>query len=303
MKIQLTKQQLYREIKSYIIITLCLCIYAFGLVAFIIKPEIVGGGVNGLCTLLYYATGKVIPVGASALVINIILLLIGFRILGNKFGIKTIFAIFVLSFFIEMWQGVLEAHPPFLGDNKFFSALVGGILSGFAVGTAFNYGGSTGGTDIIALIITKYKNISPGRIILYCDILIISSSFFVFHYSLGNTTAESVSIVLYGFVVMAVVSYTVDMIVFGAKQSVQLLVLSTKHEELAEMISKEIKHGVTFLHGKGYYTKEEREVLLLIVKKYELQDLLRRVKDIDPTAFISISDASGVYGRGFDNIK
>jgi uncharacterized membrane-anchored protein YitT (DUF2179 family) len=301
MKLGLTKLQIHREIKSYIMITLCLCAYAFALVGFIINAEIVGGGVNGICTLLYYASNKMIPVSISSLIVNGILLLIGFRILGNKFGIKTIYAIFMLSFFIGMWQGLL--HRPFLGDDLFLSAVIGGIISGIAIGTAFNYGGSTGGTDILALIITKYRNTSPGRIILYCDIVIISSSYLVFHYFLGQTTLESVRIVLYGFVVMAVVSYTVDMIVFGAKQSVQLLVLSQRYEDVAEMVSKEIKHGVTFLHGKGYYSKEEYEVLLIVVRKYEMQNVLRRIRDIDSKAFISICDASGVYGKGFDNIK
>ncbi|MDR1975098.1 MAG: YitT family protein [Bacteroidales bacterium] len=294
-------KQLSREIKSYIIITLCLCGYAFGLVGFIINAEIVGGGVNGVGTLLYYASGKVIPVGISTLIINGVLLLIGFKILGNKFGIKTIYAIFMLSFFIEMWQGIIT--DPFLGEDLFLSAVIGGIIAGVAVGTSFNYGGSTGGTDILALIVTKYRNISPGRIILYCDVVIISSSFLVFYYFLGQTAIQSIRIVLYGFVVMAVVAYTVDMVVFGAKQSVQLLVLSQKHEEVAEMISKEIKHGVTFLHGKGYYSKEEREVLLVVVRKYEMQSVLRRIRDIDAAAFISITDASGVYGKGFENIK
>ncbi|MDR0619867.1 MAG: YitT family protein [Bacteroidales bacterium] len=301
MKPLLTKQQLYREIKSYTIITLCLCAYAFALVGFIINAEIVGGGVNGLCTLLYYASGKTIQVGISSFIINAILLAIGFKILGNRFGVKTIYAIFMLSFFIGIWQNFL--HEPFLGDDLFFSAITGGIVSGVAIGTAFNYGGSTGGTDILALIIIKYRNISPGRIILYCDVVIISSSYIVFHYFLGQTTMDSIRIVLYGFVVMAVVSYTVDMVVFGAKQSVQLLILSQKHEEVAEMVSKEIRHGVTFLHGKGYYSKEDREVLLIVVRKYEMQNVLRRIRYIDPNAFISISDASGVYGKGFDNIK
>jgi uncharacterized membrane-anchored protein YitT (DUF2179 family) len=301
MKPLLTKQQLYREINSYIIITVCLCAYAFALVGFIINAEIVGGGVNGLCTLLYYASGKTIPVGISSFMVNAILLAIGFKILGNKFGVKTIYAIFMLSFFIGIWQNFLD--EPFLGDDLFFSAIIGGIVSGVAIGTAFNYGGSTGGTDILALIITKYRNISPGRIILYCDVVIISSSYLVFHYFLGQTVMDSIRIVLYGFVVMAIVSYTVDMVVFGAKQSVQLLILSQKHEEVAEMISKEIKHGVTFLHGKGYYSKEDREVLLVVVRKYEMQNVLRRIRLIDSNAFISISDASGVYGKGFDNIK
>lgn len=292
---------LRREIKSYIIITFCLALYAFGLVTFIINSEIVSGGVNGISTLIFYATAKTIPVAVSAFVINMVLLLIGFKILGKAFGFKTIYAIVMLSVFVAMWTGIITT--PILADDKFLSAVIGGALIGISIGTAFNYGGSTGGTDIVALIVSKYRNVSPGRVILICDIFIISSSFIVFHYFNGHPAADSVRVVLYGFVVMAVTSYTIDLIVLGSQQSVQILVNSARHQQIAEMITAEKHRGVTLLHAEGYYTKNETSVLLVVVRKYELQSILRRIKDIDPNAFMSITNATGVFGKGFEHIK
>ncbi|MDE6307490.1 MAG: YitT family protein [Bacteroidales bacterium] len=297
----LDKKQIKREVKSYIVITLCLCIYAFALVMFIINSNIVSGGVNGIATLLYYASGHRIPVGISAFVINAVLLVIGFKILGNAFGFKTIWAIFFLSFFVTIWQGLLK--QPVLDQDPFLSAVIGGALIGLAVGTAFNYGGSTGGTDIVALIITKFHNVSPGRVILYCDLCIISSSFIVFYYFLGKTPEESLRVVLYGFVVMTVTSYTIDLIVLGAQSSVQMLISSRKHEEIAKMISTEMHRGVTLLDAKGFYSKEQSNVVFAVVRKYEMQNVLRRIRDIDPDAFTSVTQATGVYGKGFQALK
>lgn len=292
---------LRREIKSYIMITLCLCLYALALVAFIINSEIVSGGVNGISTLIFYATGKTIPVAASALVINVVLLLIGIKILGKGFGLKTIWAIVGLSMFVAMWTGII--HQPILADDKFLSAVLGGALIGLSIGTAFNYGGSTGGTDIVALIVSKYHNVGPGRVILWCDIFIISSSFFVFHFFKGQPVVDSIRVVLYGFVTMGVTSYTIDLLVLGSRSSVQLLINSSQYEAIADMIANEKHRGVTLLNAEGYYSKKETRVLLAVVRKYELQPLMKRVKDIDPNAFMSVTNALGVFGKGFENIK
>ena len=295
-------KQLRREIKSYIIITLCLAMYAFGVVAFIINSEIVSGGVNGIATLIYYATGNTIPVAVSAFVINMVLLLIGFKILGTGFGFKTIYACVMLSVFVGMWTGII-GDLSILGDEKLLSAVIGGALIGLSIGISFNYGGSTGGTDIVALIVSKFYNISPGRVILLCDIFIISSSFLVFYYFRGNPLEESIRVVLFGYVVMAVTSYTIDLIVLGSRASVQVLINSAKYQEIADMVVNEKKRGVTLLHAEGYYSKQESQVLLIVVRKYELQSTLRRIKDIDPDAFMSITNATGVYGKGFEHIK
>lgn len=293
---------LRREVKSYVMITLCLGVYALALVAFIINSEIVSGGVNGISTLIFYATGKHIPVAASAFVINVVLLLIGIRILGKGFGFKTIWAILGLSVFITLWTNLIR--EPILADDKFLSAVLGGALIGVSVGTAFNYGGSTGGTDIIALIVSKFHNVGPGRVILWCDIFIISSSFIVFHFFNGHSVVDSIRVVLYGFVTMGVTSYTIDLLVLGSRSSVQLLINSAAHyEAIAEMISHEKNRGVTLLNAEGYYSKKETRILLVVVRKYELQPLMKRIKDIDPNVFMSVTNALGVFGNGFENIK
>ena len=292
---------LRREIKSYIVITFCLCLYALALVAFIITSDIVSGGVNGISTLIFYATGKTVPVAVSAFVINAVLLLIGIKILGKGFGFKTIWAIVGLSMFISMWTGII--HEPILADDKFLSAVLGGALIGFSIGTAFNYGGSTGGTDIVALIVSKFRNVGPGRVILWCDIFIISSSFIVFHYFNGHPVVDSVRVVLYGFVTMGVTSYTIDLLVLGSRSSVQLLINSAQYEAIADMISSEKNRGVTLLNAEGYYSKKETRVLLVLVRKYELQPLMKRIKDIDANAFMSVTNALGVFGNGFEDIK
>lgn len=291
-----------REVKAYVIITLCLALYAFSLVGFIINAEIVGGGVNGVGTLIYYGTGKFIPVAYSVFVINALLLILGFKILGSGFGIKTVYAVTMMAVFLGLAQEWVT--EPFLGvDETFLSAVIGGVLTGVSVGTSFNYGGSTGGTDILALIVSKFRNISPGRVILYADVVIITSSFFVFYVFMNKTPIESFRIVVYGFVVMVVVSYTIDLIVLGAQQSIQLFIFSKKHEVIADMISSEIQRGVTVIDGKGWYSKENVEVIMVVVRKYEIQSLLRRIRDLDPDAFTSVTNASGVYGKGFDRVK
>ena len=231
-----------------------------------------------------------------------VLLLIGFKILGTGFGFKTIYACVMLSVFVGMWTGII-GDLSILGDEKLLSAVIGGALIGLSIGISFNYGGSTGGTDIVALIVSKFYNISPGRVILLCDIFIISSSFLVFYYFRGNPLEESIRVVLFGYVVMAVTSYTIDLIVLGSRASVQVLINSAKYQEIADMVVNEKKRGVTLLHAEGYYSKHESQVLLIVVRKYELQSTLRRIRDIDPNAFMSITNATGVYGKGFDHIK
>lgn len=290
---------LRREIRDYILITFFLSTYTLGVVAFIVNSEIVGGGVAGIGTLIYYATG--IPVAVSTFIINGVLLVIGFKVLGKGFGVKTIYAVVVSSLFIGMWTAIIR--DPILKDDPFLSVVVAGLIVGFSIGMAFRYGGSTGGTDIIALIVAKYRNIGPGKVILFCDAIIISSSFFVFYFFKGATVIESIRVVIYGVMLTFVYSTVVDMVVVGGQASVQIFINSSKHKEIAEMITHEKNRGVTLLHGEKYYSQTETQVLWVVVRKYELQGILRRVRDIDPAAFMSITNTSGVYGKGFENVK
>jgi len=244
---------------------------------------------TGVSSLLFYAFH--FRVGLSYLIMNSLLILLGIKALGRSFGVKTIYATVVLSLFLSLLEGVVT-EP--IVDENFMSAVVGGILAGVGVGLAISQGGSTGGTDIIAMMIHKHRNISPGRILLYLDIIIISSSYLVF---------QSIEKMVYGYVSMAVTAYTIDMILTGAKRTVQMFILSKRHEIIANRISSEINRGITILHGKGWYTQQDTKILMILVRKYESNHILKIIKETDPDAFISVNNVMGVFGYGFDRIK
>lgn len=278
-----------KVLRTYLIIAFGLFINALGWTAFLIPMEITGGGVTGASTILFFATG--IPVGISFLVINLFLIAIAIRILGASFGLKTVIGVVLLSVFLSGLQEVIT--EPFVHD-AFMATVIGGILAGAGVGIVFTQGGSTGGTDIIAMIINKYRNISPGRIILYFDILIISSSYLVF---------QSIEKMVYGYVNMAIVVYVIDLILSGAKQSYQVFIFSQHHEKIAEKIAAELNRGITILDGQGWYTKQATKIIMVLVRKHETSHLMRIVKEIDPSAFMSMNTAMGVYGQGFEKIR
>lgn len=283
------KYPVFQSVKNYTLITVGLFINALAWTAFLIPSEIVGGGVTGLSALIYYATG--FPVGFSFFIINIGLIIIGIKSLGLSFGIKTIYGTIIISVFLSLLQQAIT--EPVVSD-RFMSAIIGGIMAGASVGLVFSQGGSTGGTDIIAMIINKYRNISPGKLILYMDVLIISSSYFLF---------QSFEVLVYGFVVMSVASYSIDMVLMGHRQSVQMFIFSKNHELIAEQIANEIGRGVTLINGKGWYSKAESNVLMVVVRRYETNQIFRTIKQIDPSAFVSVANVMGVYGEGFDPIK
>lgn len=288
-RFEIDKNQIYPTIRSYAIITFGLFVNALGWTVFLIPAEITSGGMTGVSSLLYY--GFKLPMGLTYLVMNVFLIILGIKVLGRSFAIKTVYATLVLSFFLSILEGIV-VDP--IVDEDFMSAVVGGILAGAGVGLAISQGGSTGGTDIIAMMINKHRNISPGRILLYLDIIIISSSYLVF---------QSIEIMVYGYVSMAVVAYTIDMVLTGAKRTVQMFILSKRHEIIANRISSEINRGITILHGKGWYTQQDTKILMILVRKYESNHILRIIKETDPDAFISVNNVMGVFGYGFDPIK
>ncbi len=289
MKLKKFDYPIWSSIKSYAIITLGLFINALAWTAFIIPSEIVGGGVTGLSALIFYATG--FPVGITFFLINIVLIIIGIKNLGLAFGIRTIYGTIVISVFLSVLQQYIT--EPFVSD-RFMATIIGAMMGGASVGLVFSQGGSTGGTDIIAMIINKYRNISPGKLILYMDVIIISSSYLLF---------ESIELLVYGFVFMSVASYAIDMVLMGHRQSVQMFIFSKQHEVIAEQIANEIGRGVTLINGKGWYSKTESNILMVVVRRHEANLIFRTIKRIDPEAFISISNVMGVYGKGFDPIK
>ncbi len=278
-----------KQFKSYFIIALGLFIGSIGWTGFLIPAEIVGGGVTGMASIIYFATG--FKVGYSVFIINGLLLIAGMRVLGFGFGIKTIFATVVLSFFLWFLQSVFT--EPLVND-RFMCAIIGGIMAGASAGMILSQGGSTGGTDIIAMMINKYRNYSPGQLLLTLDLIIISSSYFL---------SNSIEQVVYGLVAMGVSAYCVDMAIEGAKQSVQIFIFTKKHEEIRNETVLNLDQGLTVLEAKGGYSQQDVKVLMLLAKKKDSQAILKMVKIVDPDAFISMGSVMGVYGQGFDKIK
>jgi uncharacterized membrane-anchored protein YitT (DUF2179 family) len=276
-------------IKTYFNISFGLFIFAFGWTAFLIPSKIVGGGLVGAGSLVFFITG--IPVGYITFAGNAILVLIALRLLGAKFGINTIYGIVLSSILFVVLQKLIS--KPLVTD-QFMAALIGGGLSGIGVGMAFANGGNTGGTDIIALIINRYRNMSPGRIFVYIDTIIIALSWLIF---------QSIEKIVYGYVVMAVSSYTVDLYINGNRQSYQIMIYSNLSKIIAERIAIEVKRGVTCIHGYGWYSKKDIEVVMVIARKDDRQKILKIVNETDRNAFISVAKVQGVFGRNFEQIK
>jgi uncharacterized membrane-anchored protein YitT (DUF2179 family) len=267
-----------------------------------------GGGVTGFSALLQYVTNGAIPLSVTYFVMNILLLIIGTKILGTGFGAKTIYAIIMTSIMLELTQRFIpvEFTTYFANQGEIVCAILGGIMAGVGIGLSMSQGGSTGGTDIIALVWCKFKPASPGKIILIIDVMIILSSLFLPVKDAGGELLEpapKVALVIFGLMQVAVCGYAIDMYISGSKQSVQVFIFTKKVQEMADAIAFDMKRGVTVLPAKGWYSKEDKEVIMVVTRKSDLNLLLRYVKSIDPEAFLSVSTVMGVYGQGFDTIK
>lgn len=280
------------NIREYIFIAFGLFLYAGAWKAFLLPHQITGGGVTGIGALVYYATG--IPISMTYFSINAVLLLIAVKSIGLKFSLRTIYGVAILTVFFSILPQA--AVGTFVGEKEdFMACIIGGILSGAGIGIVFLSNGSSGGTDIIAKVVNKYRNVTLGRILLYCDVLIISSSYFL---EIG-----SIERIVYGLTALTVTTLSVDMVINGVRQSVQFFIFSKEYEQIATRINTEVRRGVTILDGMGWYSKEPVKVITVIARKNESIKIFRIVKDIDPNAFISQSSAIGVYGEGFDVIK
>ncbi|MBQ7468352.1 MAG: YitT family protein [Bacteroidales bacterium] len=300
-------KSILRLIKEYILVAIGITIYVLGWVVFLIPNNLVGGGVTGIGTILQYATG--FNVGYTFFIINGILLIIAFFVMGAGFGGKTIMAIILASIGLRVLpelvpETIIQAIA--LDNGKLMCTLIGAIMAGLGIGMAMSQGGSTGGTDIIALIVSKYRNVSPGRMILLIDVVIIASSFFVPSYTADGELvgwADKFTGVVYGLLLVTVCGNVIDIYLSGTKQSVQVFILSHKYAEIADCITTNLHRGVTVMPAQGWYTKEESHVLMVISRKSDLNIMLRYIKSIDPDAFLSVATTTGVYGRGFDTIK
>lgn len=286
-----SKQSMLRETRDYLMIALGLILYGIGWTVFLLPNDITTGGVPGIASIIYFATG--FPVQYTYFSINLILLLLSIRILGWKFSIKTVFAVFTLTFFLSIIQKLAEGVA-LLHDQPFMACVIGASLCGGGIGIAFSSNGSTGGTDIIAAIINKYRDITLGRVILVCDLIIISSSYFAL---------KDWEKVVYGYVTLYICSFVLDQVVNSARQSVQFFIISEKYAEIAHQINIYPHRGATVINASGFYSGKEQKMLFVLAKKRESTIIFRLIKDIDPNAFVSQSAVIGVYGEGFDRIK
>lgn len=301
------KKKLLIGAKEYFIITLGVITYTFGWILFLIPNNMIGGGVTGIASIIQYATG--IKIGYTYFVVNAVLLIAAISTLGRSFGGKTVYAIIITSLILNTCQNIIPAdivQKLAVDNGKLMCTIMGGILAGCGIGMTMSQGGSTGGTDIIALVVNKYRNISPGRMILWLDVAIILSSLIVPSYLPDGSLmpwTEKITTVVYGFILVVIVSTTLDLYLSGSRQSVQVFVFSKKYQEIADAVINDLHRGVTVLDGKGWYSKEEVEVVTIVTRKSDLNLVLKAINMIDKDAFISVFSVTGVYGKGFDTIK
>ena len=305
----MNSKQFWVGVKEYVLITLGVTMYVMGWIIFLIPNNMIGGGVTGLGSIVQYATNGVVKIGYTYFVVNAGLLVAALFTLGRSFGAKSIYAILLTSVLLNVAQGIFPEQiiqTLALDNGKLMCTIMGGIMVGIGIGLSMSQGGSTGGTDIIALIVNKYRNVSPGRMILILDAVIILSSLLAPSYMADGTLMawpDKITTVVYGFILITIVSTVLDLYLTGSRQSVQIFVLSPKYAEIADAITRDLHRGVTVFNGKGWYTKTDTEVVMVVTRKSDLNVFLKYINAIDPNAFISVSSVTGVYGQGFDKVK
>ena len=287
------KAVIRQQAKDFLFMSIGIFLYSFGFTAFILPEKVVMGGVSGLSALAFYAFN--FPPAISMWGINCGLLLLAFRALSRQFTIRTIVGVTVMSLFVGFLQPFFTAHPVITaGEDKFMHVLIGGALGGAGLGLVFSHNGSTGGTDIIIALLNKHFRMSFGRAMQFIDISIIGSSYFLFH---------STETIVYGVAFTLIASYVCDYIINGVRQTVQFIIISKKYEKIADTINKHVHRGVTLIEGKGWYSKGDVKILIVLARKYESQEVFNYIKHIDPEALVSQSFCQGVFGEGFDTIK
>ena len=288
-------------IKEYLLITLGLLLYTLAWATFLLPNNLVGGGITGLGSVIQYSTG--FNIAYSYIIINAILVLIAMKVLGTGFGAKTIYALIATTLFLRFLPGMIPQDfvQEFTAENgKLMCVIFAGAMVGLGIALTFTQGGSTGGTDIIALIITKFYRVSPGTVMLVLDFVIIGSALLIPD---AAPFTEKLLVVLYGYVLTGVTNYTLDLILNGKRQSVQLFIFTDHYDVLTDRICNEIHRGVTLLESQGGYSHHRGKLVVVIVKRTETSNILKLIKDVDPDAFVSIGNVTEVYGKGFEAMK
>ena len=291
------KNKVLNVLWDYFLMTIGSVIFCMAWTSIIIPTGLASGGLTGLCTIIEYATNGAIPMGIPYWIMNIGLLIIGFMSLGRAFGIKTIYVIILTSILFNVLPEfeALKYYGFVENDEKLLAALIGAALEAVGLGLVLLRGGSSGGTDIIAMIINKYWPVSPGRVYLFTDIFIIASLFLLPDKGLID--------VVYAYIIMLGFSFGIDFVLLGNKSSVQILVFSSKYQQIADHMIHVVHRGVTALQSVGWYSQQESKVLLIVSRKYQMNEVIREIKSIDPKAFVSVSTAMSVFGEGFEEVK
>lgn len=283
------KKKIFDVIKNYTFLTFGIACVAFGWSGFLIPSKIISGGLAGISTLLAYQFGW--NIGLTTLALNGFLILLAIKIIGASFGVKTVYGAVLFSTLLTIF---VPLFPDPVVSDRFMATVLGGIIAGVGGGIIFINGGSSGGTDIIAMIINKYKNLSLGRLLMMVDAVIITSSYLVY---------QSVETIAYGFVTLSITAYAIDMLITGDKQSVQFLIISKEYQKIADTIIHDANRGVTILNGSGGFSGSDVKVLMVMARKNESTRILKLVQEIDPDAFLTMGSVMGVYGQGFDKIR
>lgn len=295
-RMKIDANKIWLSAKDYIFISIGIAIYAFGFSAFINPEKVMMGGMAGFGQLVYYITLKLfgfgMPIAITMYVGNLVLLAMAWRTVGKTFVVRTIFGATMISLFIGIMQPLFP--EPIIEQQTFMNIVIGAILSGIGVGFAFVHNGSTGGTDIVAAMVSKKTNVSVGRTMQMCDFCIVSSSFLLF---------GEVDVVVFGFVVLFIVSFVADQMISTNRQAVQFTIFSEKWEEIATAVNNMAHRGCTIINGMGWYSKQEVKILMVMCRKIESVTIFRIIKSIDKNAFITQANVNGVYGKGFDQLK
>lgn len=282
-------------LKELLMIIICTIPYAFGVNQLLVPHSVVGGGVTGICEIIYFATNSYIPIWVSSAVLNLTLLIVSALTVGWRYAVRTVWGVLWLT----IWLRVIPiATVPILTD-PFMAVVIGGLFTGCFLGICFLNNGSTGGTDIVAMIVNKYHHLPMGRVLMMTDLVVISSAFF-----LPTIQAEgmqgAIEKILFGLTYTFMLSTAVDWVINRMRQSVQFMIFTQKPDEIAEAILTQAHRGCTFLEAQGGYNKQPMKVVTTIARAHESATIFRLVRAIDPNAFVSQSQVRGVFGQGFD---
>lgn len=289
----MSNRKILKTVWDYVVITLACMFYCSAWTQVFMPNGIASGGITGLCTIIQYGTG--FPMYISYGIINAVLLVLAFLILGRTFGIRTIYAMAAITLFMDILP-MLDLPVLVLREgNGLLIPVIASLMEAFAIAVMINYGSSSGGTDIIALILNKYLPVSLGQVYIATDLLIIASIMLI--------PGKTIDDMLYGYLAVIVFSFGLDYIMLGRKSSVQMIVFSDHYAEIADYINKKLDRGVTALNAIGWYSQKDKKVLLILVRRSEMPQITDKIKKVDPRAFVAVTPVSSVYGEGFEEMK